>query len=513
MTGMPNKVRFARERTGPLDPPRIRPVKASQSISLQHLGANLDRSAPEPLYRQLEDRIAALVLDGTLARGCKLPASRDLARSIGVSRNTIMEAYEQLLARGILRTGQGSGTYVESIAAAIPHLPPGMELHQDDAGDTPPPRGLDTTSTGRPFRINHPAINAFPIREWTKNTSRNLRKLANESTRLLAGEGSSGGYPPLRHAIAEHLRLARGVNCSAANVLVFGGADQALDIILRVIVGRSDAVWCEDPSHRGCVAALSPHCGEVVPVPVDEDGLDVAKGIQLRADAKAVYVFPSNHIPLSIQLNLQRRHELLDWAERSGAFIVECDYDSELRYSGQPLPSIKSLDLSGRVVHVGTFSKIMYPSLRIGYAVVPDQLVDACIDARSVANRYPVLDQMLVADFIESGALARHVRRMRNVYAKRQVALLAALQQHLGDRVRASAVRSGMQLVAWLGAGNDDRRIAEACANQGLEVAAVSEFAIAARQPAGMVLGFAGFDDEQIDQGVKGIAQVLDRLS
>jgi GntR family transcriptional regulator/MocR family aminotransferase len=488
---------------------------SNQNISLQHVGTGLDRAGSEPLYRQVADRIAALVLDGTLARGCKLPASRELARSIGVSRNTIVVAYEQLIERGMLRTGAGSGTYVEDTGGKTvrPRDPEAVHRVNVEPAGRGKASAVSSADHGTPFRINHPAIDAFPIREWTRNTSRNLRRLANNPTRLLSSEGSPAGYPPLREAIAAHMKLARGVDCTAANILVFGGADQALDVILRVIAKRTDAVWCEDPSHRGCVEALSPHCGDVVPVPVDADGIDVERAIALRADAKAAYVFPSNHIPLGVQLSLPRRHALLDWAAQRDAWVIECDYDSELRYSGQPLPSIKSLDRRERVIHLGTFSKIMYPTLRIGYAVLPDELIAPCVEARSATGRYPLLDQMLVADFVQSGALARHVRRMRNIYAKRQAVLLRSLERHLAERVRANPVQTGMQLLALLPGVADDRRVAAGCAEQGLEVAALSEFTIAEPRPPSVVLGFAGFSEDEIEDGVKKLKLVLDAVA
>lgn len=495
--------------------------RRQQNISLQHIASNLDPDSVRPLYRQIADRIADLVMTGALEQGCKLPASRDLAQSVGLSRNTIVLAYDQLIGQGVLRSDRGSGTYVEAkkLAQSPSRSPKPVSAAQESTARHVENENRYSQISGalhldlpaRPFRVNFPAIDAFPLRQWTSDTARILRRLTNDPNRLLLGEGNPSGFPALREAVAEHLRLARGVNATASNVLIFAGADQALDVVLRVIGGRQTSIWCEDPTYRGTIAALSAHCGEVHPIPVDADGFNVEYAIDRFPDARAAYVFPSNQFPMCVSMSAERRVKLLEWANRNGTWIIESDYDSELRYSGRPLPSLQSLDHTGCVIHIGTFSKIMFPSLRLGYAVIPDRLLDACIGARSVAGRYPLLDQMLACDFLTSGALARHVRRMRNLYAKRQQALLASLKEHLPpERITANPVAIGMQLVAWLHGEWDDRAVAQSCAELGLEISPMEAYRIERTLPPGLVLGFAAFDAEQLDEAVLLLKAVLD---
>lgn len=493
--------------------------RKTRAINLLQIGSDLDQNSHAPLYEQVEERIAAMIMSRAIDVGAKLPSSRELAQTIGVSRNTVVKAYDSLITRGLLRPDKGSGSYaalpdipsdpppqVRKISEEVLPLPSESEDRYSELTDS-----LHLSLPARPFRINFPALDAFPLKNWASNTSRLLRRLAVDPKLRLLGEGSPSGETSLRKAVTDHLRLARGVDCDERNVLIFSGADQALDVVLKVIVGRNDAIWCEDPSYRGMTTALSAHSDKVWPVAVDENGFNIELALETCPDARAAYVFASNHFPLNVTMSAERRRKMLDWAEAHRSWIIECDYDSELRYSGRPLPTLYSLDNIGSVIYIGTLSKITFPSLRIGYAVIPDGILNACIGARSVAGRFPILDQLLAADFMESGALARHLRRMRNLYAKRQVALIRALERHAGDLVTIRQTDVGMQLIAWLPEGLSDVSISAECAKIGIEALPMTAFSVKTARPPALVLGFAAFNEAQLEDATTELANIIRR--
>lgn len=475
----------------------------------------LDPHSEDPLYRQVCDRLTRMVAEGVLTPGMRLPSSRGLSQKLGVSRNTVLMAYDHLTLDGLLTAGRGSGTFVSGEVSAV--------IGRAGAAVSPAAKGaaagalpetpnqdryqslnqaLQLSLPAKPFRSNFPAIDAFPIRQWTELTMRNLRNLPHSAQRELLGEGSASGDPALREALARHLQMARGVTCKPDNILIFAGADQALDVVLRVVVGKDDAILCEDPCYKGTFASLSTHSNRVYPVRVDENGLCVEEALAAHPEARAAYVFPSNQFPCSVTLSLERRQRLIAWARLHQAWIIEADYDSELRYSGRPLPSLHTLDDNNLVIHIGTFGKVLFPSLRLGYAVVPDLILDACVGARAVAGRYPMFDQRLTSDFMNSGYFSRHLARMRKLYAPRQAALLAGLGEHLGDRIDVAPVETGMQVAAWLKGGENDVALSQIAAAQGLEANALSSYAIEAETRSGLVLGFAAFTPKDISEAI-----------
>ncbi|HEY6979583.1 PLP-dependent aminotransferase family protein [Reyranella sp.] len=489
---------------------------------LDALAFELDRGSAVALHRQLQERMRAEILSGALRPGTRLPSSRALSQSLGVARNTVLNAFEQLASDGFLEGLHGSGTYVAR------NLPLDMaEILRPTSGASYPadahaigatramsflevPVSFRIAQRPVPFRMNYPAIDAFPVRLWATLTARLYRRLAADPRRELLGEGDAQGYLPLRQAIADHAALARGVRCTADNIIVFAGAQQALDVAVRVLLDVGDEAWLEDPSYPGARSALAAAGAQVRPVPVDAQGLVVAEGERCSPRARLVYVCPSKQFPLGVTMSLSRRFQLLDWANRSGAWIIEDDYDSEYRFDGRPVAALQGLDRGGRVIYLGTFSKVIFPSLRLGFAIVPDALVDAFIGGRAIAGRHsPVLEQALLAAFMREGHFARHVRRMRKLYIERQAALLDTVHRHLGDTLAIRPTEAGLQLVAWLPHHLDDAKIARAGAAAGLELAPLSRFAITRPLPPGLLLGFGAFSREQIDEGVRRLRNVL----
>ncbi|MGH7713577.1 MAG: PLP-dependent aminotransferase family protein, partial [Gemmatimonadaceae bacterium] len=357
-----------------------------------------------------------------------------------------------------------------------------------------------------PFALGVPALDAFPWKIWAQLTARFWRKAPAET--LLYGDAA--GYTPLRVAVAQHVRQARGIDCSAEQVFIVEGSQQGLDLATRLVVDPGDEVWVEDPGYVGARAAIESGGATLVPVPVDEDGLDVNIGRQRAPTARAAYVTPSHQYPLGVTLTAARRLALLEWAREADAWIIEDDYDSEYRYAGAPLPSLCTLDVDGRVVYVGTFSKTLFPALRMGYVIVPPHLVDAFRAARGVSGRHaPGAQQAVLAAFVDEGHYARHIRRMRALYQERRAALLHHGRARIGQ-LDFRPHDGGMHVLARLTVPVPDHAIVTQAQGAGVELVPVSAYSLRQRQE-GLLLGFAGFPTERIAIACDQLARVLDR--
>jgi GntR family transcriptional regulator/MocR family aminotransferase len=479
----------------------------------------LDGAAATPLFRQLYDGLRERILDGTLAPGMRLPATRGLAGDLGVSRNTVLNAYEQLLAEGYLEGKLGSGTYVHRT------LPDAMmQVHPGSAPARPAlPRrralsrrgevlarmaavGVRYSGPPRPFRPGIPALDAFPFDVWMRLVARHHRRPPRE----LLGYDHSAGYAPLRKAIATHLGPARAVHCDPDQVLIISGSHQGLDLVARVLLDPDDTAWVEDPGFPSARAVLKGAGVRLAPVPVDGDGLDVAAGSARCPDARLAYVTPSHQYPLGVTMSLSRRLALLDWARQADAWVVEDDYDSEFRYGGRPLAAMQGLDREGRVIYLGTLSKALFPSLRLGYLVVPPDLVDAFVAARTVIDRQcSTLMQAVVADFLDEGHFLRHIRRMRTLYTDRQETLLRAAGRELGGLLEVCPCETGLHLVGWLADGRQDQEASQSAARLGVETPPLSIYCVERRERGGLLFGYAGCDARQIRDAVRRLGAAL----
>jgi GntR family transcriptional regulator/MocR family aminotransferase len=322
--------------------------------------------------------------------------------------------------------------------------------------------------------------------------------------------GDPAGYRPLREAIAGYLRNARAVACTADQVMVVSGTQHALDLAARVLLDPGETAWVEDPGYIGTRSALMGAGVRVKPVPVDSEGFNVARAERHHPGARLCYVTPSHQYPLGVTMSLPRRLALLDWARRCNAWIVEDDYDSEFRYAGRPLAALQGLDRDQRVLYVGTFSKVLFPALRLGYLVAPPDLIGAFVAARALADHHPPsLTQAILADFIADGHLARHVRRMRTLYAERQLALLRAVRRELGGCLSVAAAEAGLHVVGWLADGVDDRAASRRAAACGVEAPPLSAYRLEQGQRGGLLLGYAATSPRQIRDGVRGLAAAL----
>ncbi|OQW54369.1 MAG: GntR family transcriptional regulator [Proteobacteria bacterium SG_bin9] len=465
---------------------------------------------PAPLFRQLYDGLAEAIRLGQFPAGSKLPSTRALAQHLRVSRNTVHLAFEQLIAEGYLEGKIGAGTYV---AQTLPeHLlqfaeRPGAGSVR--SGKTRPlskrtatllkvyPREPWAGRSNRKIFPVIPALADFPRAIWQRLLVKSWRDGGDEL--LDYGWGHSG----LRQAIAEYLGTARGVRCTADNVIVVAGAQQGIDLAIRVLVDEGQKAWIEDPGYPTAYGALISAGATPVPVPVDDEGLNVESGKRLAPDARLAYVTPSHQFPMGVTMSLRRRLELLDWAAQARAWIIEDDYSSEYRYAGRPLAALQGLDRDQRVIYLGTFSKVMFPALRLAYLIVPRDLIPAFLVTRFFASRHPPrLEQATLARFIAEGHFARHVRRMRSLYARRQAALVAASQRQLAGLIDVQPAEAGLHLLGHLPRGVSDRRLSQKLADAGIDAPALSSFAIKRKLPPALILGYSGAGERTLKQGV-----------
>ncbi|MCH8062266.1 MAG: PLP-dependent aminotransferase family protein [Chloroflexi bacterium] len=483
---------------------------------------DLDQNAGVPLYRQLYEGLRRSILVGELSPGVRLPSTRALAADLSIGRNTVVNAYEQLLAEGYLEGRTGSGTYV---AAELPdHLLRVRSDQRKSAKSRKAGRGLSSrghllagTTVSEPhdfaipraFRAGLPAMEIFPFKTWSRLWNRRWRSPSLD----LLGYGDPAGYRPLREIIASYLGAVRGVRCEADQVIMIAGSQQALDIVTRVLLNEGDVVWVEDPGYPGARGAFQGAGAEVAPVPVDSQGLDIATGIARAPNARLAYVTPSHQYPLGITMTLSRRLELLDWAARNRSWVLEDDYDSEYRYAGLPIAALQGLDEEDSVIYVGSFSKTLFPSLRIGYMVVPQGLVDTFVAARELIDRgSPSLEQAVLADFMVEGHFERHIRRTRSLYAERQEALVESAERDLRGLMEVRPSSSGMDLIGRLAKGVDDRLAQRLAAQHDVEATPLSTYYFEPPEQGGLLLGFTGVDEAQIAAGTRRLAEALSSL-
>lgn len=476
-----------------------------------------------PLYDRIYRALRQAILSGEMPRGMRLPSTRRLAEESGVSRNTVLLAYDQLLAEGYIRGLVGSGTYVASelpeemleagdartaaasaspaTAAALSSY--GQRISALDPGPTRPVEGVRYD-----FRYGLPGAQNVPFGVWRKLLSRRLRKASSRSIEYSAPEG----LLDLRRAISSYLRRVRAVQCSPDNILIVNGSQQALDLAARVLLDAGDRVVIEDPHYLGARMVFLAAGAKLVPCPVDADGLDIEHAPRAAAKARLAYVTPSHQFPTGAVMPLARRLALLRWAQATQAWIIEDDYDSEYRYGGRPVEAVQALDGGRQVIYLGTLSKTLFPGLRLGYVVLPPALVAPFRKAKFLTDRHtPTLQQEVLADFISEGYFERHLRRTRTRNAARREALLEALRVHCGDRVQVEGSSAGLHMLIWLpkvAPAKLDEVVRRAAA-AGVGVYAVAPNYLDRPKRAGLLLGYGSLEEEEIRQGIQRLARAL----
>ena len=489
---------------------------------LSTLPLNLgERARGTSLYRWLYDELRSAILSGQLRAGARLPATRDLAAQYGLSRPTIVTAFEQLRSEGYVEGKVGSGTFVSTTLPDELLQAPGTKLaartRKRSIALSAYARRLQAlprveSRPARAFRANQPALDAFPMSLWTQVATRRLRRV---SARLLAG-GEALGYRPLREAVAEYLNTSRGVKCSADQVLIISGVQQALDRAAHLLLNSDDPVWMEEPGYPGAAMVFRAVGAKICPVPVDAEGLNLEAGQRRwrqQERPRLLYVTPAHQFPLGVTMSLSRRLSLLEWARRSRTIIFEDDYDSEYRYSGRPIPAMQGLDRAGMVIFAGSFTDALFPSLRLAYMVVPSDMVDIFAAAESASTHHPpLIDQAILGDFIAEGHFARHVRRMRQLYAERLSVLVDSAPERLAGLLTFPEVEAGLRTVGWLQAGIRAEQAAQAAAKYDVEVVPLGRYAYGRMKREGLVLGFAAVDARELRRGVEQLARALEKV-
>lgn len=486
------------------------------------LSLELEQGAGKPVGTQLYIALRDLILAGSLAPGNRLPATRTLARELGISRTTVVVAYERLTAEDLTESRVGAGTFVSRVLNGnrpAPAVPPASEPATEAPRTPRLSRAIARASALISERLPHeircfttalPDFNAFPMALWSRLTARHWRGRREN----VMGYGDPLGYLPLRRAIASHLRTARNIACRTEQVIVVCGAQQAFDLIGSVLLDPGDKVWFENPGAIGARNSLIASGATLVPLPVDEEGIVVAHGLREAPDFRLAFVTPMHQQPLGVTLGLERRLTLLRAAEAAGAFVIEDDYDGEFYYGKRPLPTLKSIDTSGVVLYVGTFSKTLFPALRLGFIVVPPPLVDIFENVVSAfLQGVPANLQVVLADFIEQGHFATHIRRMRRIYAERHQALQQAAERRLGGLLDVVPTDSGLHTIGRLPPGLCERAVSRAAAGRRITAAPIGRFAVSPIPTQGLVLGFSGTTTEEIAAGVETLGEVLEDLS
>ncbi|HJU89167.1 MAG TPA: PLP-dependent aminotransferase family protein [Gemmatimonadaceae bacterium] len=484
------------------------------------LKVEFDRESAAPLYMQIYKSIRGDILSGLLMPSTRLPSTRYLAEDLGVARSTVVQAYEQLRAEGYIEGIHGA---VTRVSASLPeqHLQhartrapveprlvrraPKISMRNTQIAAALRDRPAVLARPPRAFRVGVPAIDVFPVDIWGRLLA---RRWSRTTSRQLA-YGEPFGHLPLRTAIADYLRAARGVRCMPEQVMITAGSQQAIDACARVLLDVGDQAWLEDPGYHGARGALAAAGARVVAVPVDAEGLVVTEGRRRAPGARLAFVTPSRQLPLGVTLSTSRRQELLDWAAGADAWVLEDDYDSEFRYASKPQSALQGIDRHGCVIYIGTFSKVMFPALRLGYAVLPECLVDVFAAARHFTDYHsPYLEQAVMADFVIEGHFERHIRRMRSIYQERRHILLDALREQLSDEVVPDETDGGMTLIAWL-RRRDDVDVARAAREAGIDVLPLTPFALEHRVRPGMLMGYSGVRDADLREGVVQLAAAI----
>ncbi len=473
-----------------------------------------------PLYQALYIHLRAAILSGELKGGMKLPSTRALADELSISRNTVLvlNAYRQLLAEGYLDSIEGSGTFVAQVlpelllTAPHPNVPQITQASRSEshrplfserakaqiAVSQPP-----TASKPRPFLAEAPALDVFPYQLWSRLVVRQARRIPVNTFMYQ----DSAGYRPLREAIAAHVAISRQVHCTPGQVMIGPGSQGALDLAARMLINVGDPAWIEDPGYSGARGAFVGAGAHIIPVPVDDEGLMVSVGISRAPQARLVYLTPSHQFPLGVTMSLSRRLELLDWAKRANAYILEDDYDSEFRFATRPLATLQGLDDADRVIYIGTFSKVLFPSIRIGYMILPPLLVDPFLKVRRLVDIHsPILEQAVLADFMFEGHFTRHLRRMRALYAERRSALLVAASEL---PLKIDSPEAGIHCVGWLPDEIDDLMLASKAADYDLNLTPISSFSLEPLPHKGLLLGYGGFSVQEIEDGVQRLGDLL----
>ena len=498
---------FAHDHVSPIA--KVRATASPQLLAL----VPIERGNGVPLHQQVYDGLRRAIVERLLRPRERLPATRVLAQELGMSRLPVLTAYERLLHDGYLEGRVGSGTFVATTLPDDSLIADTASDQRRAGGPVTRPRSSSGPSIVRerlqPFRVSVPALDRFPHHQWAKLVVRHARALSPANMAY----GDPAGVEALREAIAQHLRSSRAVRCEADQVLIVSGSQAALRLCASVLLAPGNCVAVEDPGYPGAHAALRASNAVLVPIPVDSSGIDV-RALDAATEAHdplcAVYVTPSHQYPIGVSMSASRRIALLDWAHRRSTWVIEDDYDSEYRYVSRPLGALQGMDDQGRVIYEGTFSKVLFPALRVGYVIVPPTLWQRFLAAREALDLFPpTLYQLVLAEFLAEGHFVRHLRRMRGIYLQRRDALLHGLNRHCADVLTVQNADAGLHVATTLRLATDDIAVVRCLASRGLSPTALSSCYVGAEAQRGLLLGFGGSTEAQLVRATRVLGEVL----
>ncbi len=481
------------------------------------VSVKINSSSDVPLYKQLYNAFRQSILEGKFSPGQKLPGTRSLASELKISRNTVVLAFEQLLLEGYIKGKIGAGTFVNEIPDNILNAKENVNRKKSE-------KKISTHLISQlgspdlvhrnilkeeiiPYQNGLPSLDDFPLKVWLKLNNRVSQTLSNAHL----GYGEAAGYKQLREEIAVYLRTYRAVKCSADQIIIVNGSQQGLDIIMRVLLETGNNVWLEDPGYFGARASMLFSNAQIFPCPLDNEGLNIEYSSKKYPPPKLIYTTPSHQFPLGLTMSISRRIQLLQYASKNNCWIIEDDYDSEFRYSGSPLPSLQGMDKNNCVIYLGTFSKVLFPALRLGYIVLPDpQMVDLFVSAKSMMDRQsPMFEQMITSQFLKMGYFTRHIRKMRTLYKERQEFLINEIEKELGDSLKVNVSDAGMHIIAWLPENLDDTIISRKARENKLIAYPLSEYVLKFKQKPGLILGYTAFDKPKLKSGVQILKKII----
>ncbi len=485
------------------------------------LAITLNNNSSKPLHQQLYEQLRQAILTGRLTPGERIPSTRFLAESLSISRFTVTTSYEQLLSEGYLETVTGSGTFVcQQIPDDLIHSnpienikkinPAPIKLSQyGDLVNTKNVPRIPEAKLQINFRYGTPALSEFPIKTWRRLLSR----YCNANLDWLDYSTEPLGYQPLRKAIAHYLTRSRAVNCQPEQILITNGTQQALDLILRLLISPEETIAIENPGYLSARIIFETQNAYVLPVSVDNSGLIVQElADSTQKNIRLVYVTPSHQFPTGAILSLPRRLELLNWAQQSGGLIIEDDYDSEFRYGEKPIPALQGLDKSDSVLYIGTFSKVLFPSLRIGYLVLPKSLVSIFTRAKWLNDRHlPILEQQVLAEFINEGHLERHIRKMRSIYDKRRQVLVKALKKHFGKRAKILGEKAGIHLMVCFKSNLSDAEIIQKATTVGIGMISANPHYLVNHPTGEFIFGYGDLTETQLTEGIRRLSGIISK--
>ncbi len=476
----------------------------------------IEKNPGRTIHSQLYEQLKNGIYEGMLRPCDRMPSSREMSADLKISRNTVLQVFEQLMMEGFFETKTGSGTFISKNVDkfAYPKNRSALPV-QKPAHATANPFGLNDTFKGHisalepmlPFQQSVPLIPEFPFPAWARISANIIKKM----NLLHLGYDDAQGHFPLRKALCDHLRISRSINCEPENMLIVNSTRQALHLTAEILLNKGDQCWMEDPGYPGAVSAIQRFGGQVCPVPITNNGMDVNFAMQHYPKAKLAYITPSHQFPMGDTMALSERIKLLNWAKENQMWIVEDDYDSEFRYNSRPIPALQGMDTNGNVIYVGNLSKVLLPALRLGYMVFPTNTIarQFATGKSAIDGQSNIINQAIISEFIRQGHFSRHIRRMRVLYKKNQDDLVNLINQHLKNRLTPAPVEAGMHLVAWLPSNINAGIIANEALKEGLIINTLSQFSIKFDRQNGIVLGFSGFTYKEMEAGVLTLKRIL----